>query len=227
MEKNSHIREEAINFLQNNKDKYGILEFDCIMGAFKCYSLNDLYLNEFTREILDELGFIPDDFNIYKEFFDIIDNVHKIDGKNVVEIGGGIYSRLAKIMSLKQKNGTITVYDPRLSDVSSSERLIMKKEKLGDSSKIDNCDLLVGLMPCEGAEVLIDLALKNKIDFVLWLCEGGPHGDEFDFYDNDVEWRASMIDKAQVGVKMNGMGELNVKVLSKFSKEYPIIYNKK
>ena len=68
---------------------------------------------------------------------------------------------------------------------------------------------------------------KNKIDFVLWLCEGGPHGDEFDFYDNDVEWRASMIDKAQVGVKMNGMGELNVKVLSKFSKEYPIIYNKK
>ena len=74
MEKNSHIREEAINFLQNNKDKYGIFEFDCIMGAFECYSLNDLYLNEFTREILDELGFIPDDFNIYKEFFDIIDN---------------------------------------------------------------------------------------------------------------------------------------------------------
>ena len=28
-----------------------------------------------------------------------------------------------------------------------------------------------------------------------------------------------MIDKARTGVKINGMGELNVKVLSKFSKE--------
>lgn len=82
-------------------------------------------------------------------------------------------------------------------------------------------------MPCKGAETLLDLALNNKKDFVLWLCEGGPHGDEFDFFEDDEEWRNYMIDKAKSGVEENGMGKLKVKMINEFSDKYPIIYNER
>ena len=80
-------------------------------------------------------------------------------------------------------------------------------------------------MPCKGAEDLLQLALKNKIDFIVWLCEGGPHGDCYDFFEDEYEWRDCLISTAADGIKKQNMGKLKIKSIPKYSCKYPIIYN--
>ena len=84
---------------------------------------------------------------------------------------------------------------------------------------------MLAFMPCEPAETFIDAATENKIDFMLALCEGGPHGDEYDYFESDEEWLDSMIYRAKRGVKDNGMGTLGIQYLKKYEDPYPVIYN--
>ena len=222
-----YCRKKAIEFIRNNRGLYGFFELECLIDVLKTAKCPDLFIMELVREVLDELGFIPDQYNIYKQYTDLIDSIHGIEGKNIVEIGGGRFPRLAKRMSSKQKIGKITVYDPNLYSDKSTDKLVLKKKRASRGTDVGDCNLIVGLMPCKGAEVLLDLAIDNKKDFVLWLCEGGPHGDEFDFFEDEDEWRNYMIEKARKGVKDNEMGELKIKKLTRFSDSYPIIYNKR
>ena len=226
-DKYKEIREKAIEFVKMNYSLYGVIELQGLINLLKTADCPRLFIIELVREILDELNFIPEDYNIYHEFADFVDEVHGLDDKHIVEIGGGIFARLANRIRDKQVNGKITVYDPRLATEKESDEMVLKRQRASAYTDIDDCDLIIGLMPCKGAEVLLDLALKNKKDFVLWLCEGGPHGDEFDFYEDEYEWRENMIDKARKGVKSNNMGKLRIKKLDKFSTEYPIIYNER
>lgn len=222
-----HMRQRTIEFVKKNKQLYGFIEFHCLIDVLKSMDVPDLYIIELAREVLDELGCIPAEYNIYEKFSNVVDEVHGIDDKNIVEIGGGRFPRLAQRMKLKQNKGTITVYDPNLHTEKGNDRLILKRKRANAYTDVDNCDLIVGLMPCKGAEVLLDLALQHKKDFVLWLCEGGPHGDEFDFFEDEDEWREYIIDKASKGVKDNNMGKLKIKKIDEFSKKYPIIFNER
>ena len=226
-DKYKHIREKAIEFVKKNYKLYGFIEMQCLIDVLKTVDCPDLFIMELVREVLDELGFIPDDYNIYQEFARFIDDVHGIDQKNIVEIGGGRFPRLAKRLKERQNYGKITVYDPNLSLEESSDRLVLKRRRASLYTDVGDCDLIVGLMPCKGADVLLDLALNNNKDFVLWLCEGGPHGDEFDFFEDENEWRESMIDKARNAVEKNNMGKLIIKKIDRFSNKFPIIYNER
>lgn len=226
-DKYKHIREKAIEFVKKNYKLYGFIEMQCLIDVLKTVDCPDLFIMELVREVLDELGFIPDDYNIYQEFARFIDDVHGIDQKNIVEIGGGRFPRLAKRLKERQNYGKITVYDPNLSLEESSDRLVLKRRRASLYTDVGDCDLIVGLMPCKGADVLLDLALNNNKDFVLWLCEGGPHGDEFEFFEDENEWRESMIDKARNGVEKNNMGKLIIKKIDRFSNKFPIIYNER
>ena len=221
------MRKKAIEFVRNHNKLYGFFELHCLIDVFKSMDVPDLYIVELAREVLDELGFVPSEYNIYEAFSNIVNSVHGIENKNIVEIGGGRFPRLAKRISLKQKNGSITVYDPNLHTECDSERFKLKRKRANSYTDVNNCDLIIGLMPCKGAETLLDLALKNEKDFVLWLCEGGPHGDEFDFFEDEEEWRNYIIDKARSGVETHGMGKLKVKLMDQFSNKYPIIYNER
>lgn len=226
-DESKYMRQKAIEFVKKHNKLYGSIEFHCLIDVFKSMDVPELYMLELAREVLGELDFIPSEHNIYERFSNVVNDVHGIDNKNIVEIGGGRFPSLAKKLKLKQKNGSITVYDPNLHTECDTERFKLKKKRANAHMDVDNCDLIIGLMPCKGAETLLDLALNNKKDFVLWLCEGGPHGDEFDFFEDDEEWRNYMIDKARSGVESNGMGKLKIKMIEEFSDKYPIIYNER
>ncbi len=187
-----------------------------------------VFTGDVTRELYDELDLIPDEYNMYLAFLDLIEEKFGIEGKNIVEVGGGIIPRLGQRIRLKQSDGTITVYDPRIgSDIVGDERLVLKREKFTNGTVIDsNVDLLIGLMPCKGAEPLVEQATKNNIDFMLWLCEGGPHGDYFDFYESDDEWLGSITTYASRRVEDQKMGKLKIKRIDELS-QYPIIYNER
>lgn len=193
-------------------------------------SNGELYGAECIREIYDELGLIPDNKNIYVGFSDIIEKEFGIENKNIVEVGGGHIPRLAKRLEKKQINGKVTVYDPFLSKYEkSSSKLSLIRNKFDGNTKIpEETDLLIGLQPCAAAEKIIEVAFKYNIDFIIALCEGGPHGEWFDFYESDEEWLCSIITRAKRGVEENDMGNLVVeKSLVKYNDSYPVIYNKR
>ena len=209
-------------FLNKKKDLYSDFEISYIKSAMldECYS--GYFYEEGIRELFDEVGFLPDDENIYIAFIDYIKNKYDINNKNIIEVGGGIFARLSRRLTLEQKNGIITVYDPRLDpEIESSDRLVLKREKFTNKTDICNTDLLVGLMPCQGAEPLLEQALTHDRDFVLWLCEGGPHGDCFDYFEDDYEWIDSMVYEAKRGLADKNK-KLKIKKLEEFS-PYPII----
>lgn len=222
-QENYEIVENFVNANSHLYDGYTIMRIKDFMKHAKYPAA---YHIDIIREILDYLGKIPDSENIYIEFLNQIESLFPINGKNIVEVGCGAFPNLAKRMKLKQKSGTITVYDPRLDlRVPKTEGLILKKETFTRNTPIENTDLLVGLMPCKGAEPIIDQAIKNKIDFIIWLCEGGPHGDYYDFYEDDEEWLYSMTSIARRGIEDNKMGKFQKKYIKKYSEIYPIIYN--
>lgn len=221
------IQSRVLEYLNQHRDEYDEYELMGIENFAKHPNLKQASKADGIREILDELGLIPDSHNIYVSFIDLINQQFGIDGKHILEVGGGIIPRLAKRIHLKQNSGSITVYDPRLSTKTvGNDRLILKKEMFHRDTPTTGIDLLVGLMPCKGAEPLIDNAVNNRKDFMLWLCEGGPHGDFYDYFETDEEWIDSTISHAEYGVERQEMGKLRQLRLSDFP-EYPIIYNQR
>lgn len=194
-------------------------------------SANDDFLSnyEIVREIYDEFGLIPKSENIYDGFADLIFDTCGIENKNIIEVGGGHLPRLAKRLSERQVAGTIKVYDPLLSIYEkSSPKLQLVREMFSDKTNVTDADLLVGLMPCGAALDIVCSAVKNNKDFLVALCEGGPHGDYFDYFESEEEWLSTVISVARSGVKDNDMGELVIeKSLVKYKDDYPVIYNKR
>ena len=137
------MRKKAIEFVRNHNKLYGFFELHCLIDVFKSMDVPDLYIVELAREVLDELGFVPSEYNIYEAFSNIVNSVHGIENKNIVEIGGGRFPRLAKRISLKQKNGSITVYDPNLHTECDSERFKLKRKRANSYTDVNNCDLII------------------------------------------------------------------------------------
>lgn len=219
------LKKRIKKFLEKYHHLYDEFEINNIFSTLKYIDIKDLYYVEVIREILDELGVIPKEYNIYDAYISFLSTQTDLKNKNIIEIGGGRFPCLGRRINDVNEKGKITIYDPKLFKQNTNGNFILKKEKASLKTNVEEYDVIIGLMPCEGAETIIDLAINNNKDFFLWLCEGGPHGDEYDFYEDEDEWRTSMIDKAASGVAKNNMGNLKIKKLNQFSNKYPIIYN--
>lgn len=192
-------------------------------ASYKNKLMPDLF-----REVYDKLDLLKDDENIYLGFIDLLDNKFDIKNKDIIEVGGGIFPQLAKKISNIQEKGQIKVYDPRLSFYEdNTSKLTLVREKFSNKTKVDDVDLLIGFMPCEATYTIVDSAARNDIDFMIALCEGGPHGDIYDYYESDEEWLHSIISFANSLVEDNNMGTLEKTYLKKYHNPYPVIYNKR
>ncbi|MBR3210660.1 MAG: hypothetical protein IKF71_01830 [Bacilli bacterium] len=221
------IYSKVQRFLEKHKDDYDRFEIQGVLDYAKESNIELIAKTDLIRGIYDELGYIPDDLNIYKIFTEIIDDQFGLNGKRICEVGGGVIPSLAKKIHLKQKKGNIMVYDPRLSQKErGGRRFLLKREFFHKHTPVEEVDLLIGLMPCEGSDPLIENALCHQKDFMIWLCEGGPHGDYFDFYESDDEWLNSTLSRVEYSVNKNQMGKLKVLNYPTFS-DYPIIYNER
>ncbi len=198
------------------------------------YILNYVKNNTFTfglipdliREVYDELGMLEVNKNIYLGFIKMINDLFGLEKRHILEVGGGILPRLGERISQIQDSGTITVYDPRISVFKEgNENLKLVRKNFDDKCSVKGIDLMIGLMPCKAAEIIVDVSTKNNIDFIVALCEGGPHGDEFDYFEDDEEWRRSLITFAGRLVEDNNMGKVKIKHMREYDNPYPVIYN--
>lgn len=226
IEEKLHQAVRVENFLRQYGQGYSKREVDYIRKYWQ-EGLKSKFSIDILRQIYTELGFFRDDENIYLGFIDILENNFDID-RDIIEVGCGRFPALAKIIALKQQKGTITVYDPRLATVESKiPNMKLKKESFTKSTPVRNDQLVIGFMPCEATEQTIVTAGKNKADFLIALCEGGPHGDEFDYFESEEEWIASMIYTARLMAAKNDLGTIEIADLKQYGDPYPVIYNKR
>lgn len=214
-------------FLRNNKNLFTNYEIQAIKHHLLCSKFPEVYHKDVIREIFDHLALLPVEENLYIVFMNELLNHCNIEDKRIVEVGGGIFPNLAQRLTTKLNKGTITVYDPRLDPrVKSNDKMVLKKELFTRQTELDDCDLVIGLMPCKGIDVLLDQAVENKKDFMVWFCEGGPHGDYFDYFEDEDEWYHCMNVTLENGLKRQNMGKVKKIEYPHFSR-YPIIYNSK
>ena len=120
---------KVLRFLEQHRGEYYPYEYQGILNYSIHPNLRTITKTDVIREIYDKPGLIPDDFNIYLAFMELIEKNFGVDGKNICEVGGGVFPMLAERIHLQQKTGSITVFDPRLSpSVQGNDRFILKKE---------------------------------------------------------------------------------------------------
>ena len=228
MEVDSTIRRQKLDqFVKDNKDAFTEWELMRIRDYIK-RDAHDLFVPDLMREIYDELGLLTEEQDIYTGFMSLLGDAFPYRERKILEVGGGIFPRLGKRISKEQTTGSITVYDPRLcvrEQDTPKMKLIRKKFHQNDS--IGDHNLMIAFMACEGAEQLLDAACKNKCDFMVGFCEGGPHGDGYDFYEDEEEWLHCMMYIAESGVRDHRMGKVKEKELKQYGDPYPVIYNER
>lgn len=219
---------KVIQLIIDNSEVFTDYERKCLLNyAIKGHTPGKM-IPDLAREVYDKLNILEDEQNIYLGFIDILEKEFNYKERNIVEVGGGIFPSLANRIAREQTIGKIKVYDPRLSKYENNkEKLTLVREKFYSDTPLGNANLLIGFMPCEATYNIIDSATRNNVDFMIALCEGGPHGDIYDYFENDREWLDTMIYMAERGVEDYNMGTLEKTYLKKYHNPYPVIYNKR
>ncbi len=211
-------------FLIRNKDDLDPFEYEWIRRNMTTLSEHFLYYPFVVREIYDKLGFMSDDENLYVRFAELLRQTHNLSGKRILEVGAGVYPTLGE--KICTEAGIVVAYDPRLTKKQkSTDKLKLVRRNFNKRMCLDEYDLVVSLMPCKAAEDVLDACIEQDKDFVVGLCEGGPHGDCYDFYEDDIEWRHSIMSYADSRIRRNGRGKVLTKQLDGCNYPYPIIYN--
>lgn len=184
----------------------------------ECYYFG---IPDVVKQLYAKLGLIPDEHNIYKGFSNLVDGQFSVKDRSIIEVGSGLFPTLAAQISSMQDNGKIVVYDPKVSIYEEdTPKLKLVRSKFLRNTNIDDADLIIGLMPCEAADIIVDVALKKRIDFMVALCEGGSHQ-----YDDD--WPDTLLERAEKGIVKNDMGKLKIKYMKEYGDPYPVIYNER
>ena len=213
-------------FLEENKHGYNDRELEFIRSNW-VHFLDKKFQVDILRQMYSELGFIDENEDIYHAFIKILEENFDID-TDIIEVGGGRIPSLAKRIALKQKNGTITVYDPNLISTDSPyPNMVLRQQPFTLQTPVEKDQLIIAFMPCEATEKIIYNARRNNAHFLIALCEGGPHGDEFDYFESEDEWLSSMLYSARDTANKTGHGPLQMSDLKEFDDPYPVIYTKK
>lgn len=223
--KNEYIQ-RVRNFVEAHKSSYTDLEYNYLISSARWALDKPFLMDDIIRQVFEEVGSLPKELNMYEGFLELLEENFDIN-TDIIEVGGGIVPSLSKKIALRQKSGTITVYDPRLmTDFNHPSNLVLKKENFKNDTPIGKAKLIIGFMPCEATNILIQSACKNKVDFMLALCEGGSRPG-YEWLEYDDEWIAHMKHNAIDGMEGTNMGTLEVASLEQYGNPYPVIYNKR
>lgn len=215
--------------------KYFKKYFFCFTENEKKYILN--YLNYYNDkknillpveilQIYDSCKIIPDEKNIYIGFIKLLEKMNYKE-KKILEIGGGYNPRLAIRISKKLTKGTITVYDPLIyKNIKNNRKLKIKRKKFKQKVNAKDYNLIISFMAKKSAEIAIEYAINNNLDFIVALCDGGLHGDEDDFYTCPEEWIHAVILNANNKLKKANRTPVIIENLNKYHSSYPVLINK-
>ena len=216
---------KGLEFLEENSALFSKVEFNLIKAYLVSGEFEKLiYLPDMVRQILDELGFLKERQDIYSGFLKILNESFLLDDKEIIEIGGGVLPRIGNRLIDNYGIRKITIYDSRLSPyIPDTDRmkLIRRKVRIGEDDL--GGDIIIGFMPCGGAQVILEQGLKYGHDFMIALCGCGADTK----FKSEDEWVDDFISKASNGIRDNNMGILKTKSLGQYGLKYPVIYNER
>ena len=222
--KGKNYEESALEYLEEN-----------IMS-----SLGEEEIPDILMQIYNELGLYYPSRSPYVGYFNKLLSIHGLD-KDILDVGGGhlpTFGHMIAKYQLRIGKGTISVIDPALiTNKSKMPNLKLIKEEFNKEYDITNYDMLVGILPCDTTEDLIESAIVNHKDFFVGMC-GCIHGElrsmyfgggmYWGFNPTPVMYQNLVEEKAQKLLEEYSEDELGITYLSKKHMiPFPILYNKK
>lgn len=219
------FREYPHSFDESTKD---YIERNALWGRRTSTTVSEL------DQVYNYLGLDQEDNNIYNAFADLVMSKFNIE-RPIYEIGGGNLPTVGKILALKQKEGTVTIYDPRLAFTKTDiPNLKLIKKDFTGSEIVESNALMIAYKPCDATIPMMNYVAKNDLDFMVALCDCA-HGfpeimdeDDLTLWYQACEWpvykKYYMEDEK---TKQPGERVRNVKRLSmeKYNNPCPVIYN--
>lgn len=224
------IRFEA--FKERYRDLYPKEAWDYIEEHF-FHDLHTFEVPDILMQVYSELGVYPSPAMYYRKHLKELKSHFNLD-RNILEVGSGMIPAFANLIAEEQfraGKGTITVYDPRIIETSPKyDNMTIHRESFDENTNLSHYDLIAGLMTCEVTPLLLEMAIKNDIDFYIALCGcvhaplrsmSGLIGTSPDIYQDMV------IDNAKRLIKEKCNRELFVTKIEGNPHNYPILYSKK
>ena len=216
---------KGLEFLEENSALFSKVEYNLIKAYLISGEFDRLvYLPDMVRQIIDELGMLKEEQDIYGGFLKIFSESFSLKDKEIIEIGGGVFPRLGNRLVDNYEIRKISIYDSRISPyISDNDRLKLIRRKVLIGEDDLGGDIIIGFMPCNGAEVILDQAINYQHDFMITLCGCGNDSK----FKSEDEWINYLIDMANMGINKNNMGILKTKSLKQYGLKYPVIYNER
>lgn len=174
------VQRKLMQFMTLYGDKYEPYYKEYIDREFLGTSFEKNVEKDLMDQVYSATGVYDNIPNIYDTFIEEMLKHYSIDG-NLVEVAAGFYPGLSEKISLRQKSGTIIIYEPKII-VESNEKFKIIKESITESTMVNNVDLIYALRPHAATETIIKMANKNDVDMFIGLCGCIPflNYDDFD-----------------------------------------------
>jgi hypothetical protein len=125
----------------------------------------DSYINQFYKEY----NLLKEGCDPYKAFSDIISYAHPdLKDKTVLELGGGMVPQLGRELAKNAKH--VMVVDRNIVSRNNPDNLEAINCRVESYKDLPSADVIVGLLPCESTQHVIDYAIANKKDFLIAFC---------------------------------------------------------
>ena len=170
------VLKEGTNQLQLRELLKEYLETYEVPGAFR-YQFEQNYLNGYSNRELDsqiaqfykEYDLLDEHSDMYKAFVKIIKFRHPdLSNATILDVCGGMVPQLGRELAKEAKH--VMVVDRNMVFKNNPDNLEPIKRRIESYRDLPKADIVVGLLPCEGTQHVIDYAVANKRDFVLALC---------------------------------------------------------
>ena len=191
---------QLYEYLQEYFDTYEIPNM--FRGAFI-----QNYLNGYSNRPIDsqiaqfykEYNVLDEHSDMYKAFVDVIKHNHPdLSDMTILDVCGGMVPQLGRELAKHAKH--VMVVDRNMVFKNNPDNLEPIQRRIESINDLPTADMVVGLLPCEATQHIIDYSVCNKKDFIIALC-GCKH-----FLDLDH----------RIAMKMQSMSQVNSSTVKQY-----------
>lgn len=123
-----------------------------------------------TDQILCHLGLINIKQTAYYNFYKVIKNSFQLTNKKIIEVCSGLIPIVSSIIKQNETVKSITALNSNFLFKNYKNVKTIKANLKSKELNFSQADLIIGFRPCSPTENIMDMAIKFKKDFVLYLC---------------------------------------------------------
>lgn len=124
-----------------------------------------------TNQIYAEIGYLPEQINIYKGVLEVIRGRHDIYVPTI-DICAGYFPNMSKYIDEEQRaveKGSVTAYDPNLVTTKLGNVELVRR-RFTEHTPTRKYDLFVSVHPCKATEMIIRKANGEGTEFTIAVC---------------------------------------------------------